>query len=75
MKYTYFEFFPNGVDYGFIRRDENGFSNIYINIDGVEKQLTTYPGNVSNFDILPGGNRVVFSAERRGEIQSWIINI
>ena len=46
-----FRFFSNGYDYAFIKRDDNGFKNIFANISGVEKQVTFYPGAVNDFNI------------------------
>lgn len=70
-----FRFFSNGYDYAFIKRDDNGFKNIFANISGVEKQITFYPSDVYNFNISPNDNYITFSANRRNEVQSWIIKL
>ncbi len=70
-----FRFFSNGYDYAFIKRDNNGFKNIFANISGVEKQITSYPGAINDFNISPDDNYITFSANRRDEIQSWIIKL
>jgi len=69
------KFFPNGVDYGYIKKDDNGFENIYLNVNGVERQLTKYPGDVYGFNFSPNGDEIVFYSKRRGEVQSWEIRI
>ncbi len=70
-----FRFFPNGSDYAFIQKDQNGYYNIFLNIAGTEKQLTFYHGDVLGFNLSPDGQYVVFSANRRNEIQSWKIKV
>jgi hypothetical protein len=69
------KFFPNNNNYAYIRKDQNGYYNIFLNINGIEKQLTKYPGDVTGFSISPDGNFIAFSANRRDEIQSWVISI
>jgi len=75
IKFDQFKFLPNGVDYGYIMKDEKGFDNIFLNINGIDKQLTTYPGDVYEFSFSPNGNYAVFSSNRRGETQSWSIKL
>jgi len=70
-----FRFFPNGYDYAYIRKDQSKHYNIFLNIAGIEKQLTQYPGDINDFSISPNGDFIAFSANRRGEIQSWIIRL
>ncbi len=70
-----FKFFKNGIDYAFIKKGENWTDNIYVNINGNLRQITTYPGEIHDFDISPDGTKIVFSARRRNEIQSWIIEL
>jgi Tol biopolymer transport system component len=70
-----FRFFPNGFDFAYIRKDQNGYYNIFLNIAGIKKQLTKYPGDIHDFSISPNGESIAFSANRRDEIQSWIIRL
>jgi len=70
-----FKFFPNGIDYAYIKKDDNNYSNIFVYQNSSEKQLTLYPGDVYGFSISPNGEQIVFSANRRGETQSRLINL
>lgn len=70
-----FYFFPNGTDYAYIKEDDNGYDNIYLNIGGSERKLTTYPGDVYDFSFSPSSDYIVFSSERRGETQSWSMRL
>lgn len=75
VDYQVIRFLPNGRDYGFLKSDQNRNTQIYLNINGQEKQLTTYPGIVTEFDFSPNGDMIVFTARRRGEVQSWLMKL
>lgn len=75
VEYRDLRFFPNGHDYGYLKYDENRNSQIYLNINGQEKQLTKYPGDIYDFDFSPNGKMIVFGATRRGEVQSWLMKL
>lgn len=68
-------FAPNGIDYALIKKDNNGYSNIFYNKNGTERQITTYPSDVSDFCFSPDGNNIVFSCNRRNELQIWKIKL
>ncbi len=70
-----FAFAPNGIDYALIKKDHNGFYNIFYYNNGNERQVTTYPANVYDFCFSPDGNSISFPCERRNETQIWKIKL
>ena len=64
---------PNGVDFAYVRCI-GAYENIFVNLSGVEKQVTKYRGKDSQPFFSTNGNKIVFSSDRRGETQIWKVS-
>jgi len=66
---------PNGKDYLLSIREKSSVNDIYLYKNGLEKQLTTYPGHESDVSFSPDAQSIVFTGSRRGEAQIWKLDL